>query len=212
MYFFNVNKTPDKALVAACIINQEKCVNELTSISGRPKLYDWKPIRSALLEGWVVCLNQSIWWVKHRLCRLALCGSWHTPPFLQHALAHSPCGLRDEPCASPHTTDRSSADAGGGARFAEAFWQGPSLLYSQSPKLVEYLSYSTSIPHIKSLNSQSSLHTAAWLPGCTLGRAGQVPGCFSRRGHSSNSACKFWSFAGKFSTVCEKTTGKILNY
>lgn len=152
MYFFNVNKTPDKALVAACIINQEKCVNELTSISGRPKLYDWKSIRSALLEGWVVCLNQSIWWVKHRLCRLALCGSWHTPPFLQHALAHSPCGLRDEPCASPHTTDRSSADAGGGARFAEAFWQGPSLLYSQSPKLVEYLSYSTSIPHIKSLN------------------------------------------------------------
>lgn len=107
----------------------------------------------------MVCLNQSIWWVKHRLCRLALCGSWHTPPFLQHALAHSPCGLRDEPCASPHTTDRSSADAGGGARFAEAFWQGPSLLYSQSPKLVEYLSYSTSIPHIKSLNRVKAAST-----------------------------------------------------
>lgn len=107
----------------------------------------------------MVWLNQSIWWVKHLLCRLALCGSWHTPPFLQYASAHSPCGLRDEPCTSPHATDRSSADAGGGARLAEAFWQGPSLLYSQSPKLVEYLSYSTSIPHIKSLNRVKAAST-----------------------------------------------------
>lgn len=107
----------------------------------------------------MVCLNQSIWWVKHPLCKLALCGSWHTPLFLQYALAHSPCSLRDEPCTSPYTTDRSSADARGGARLAEAFWQGPSLLYAQSPKLVEYLSYSTSIPHIKSLNRVKAAST-----------------------------------------------------
>ena len=148
-----------KHLIRPCIINQEKCESKLTPIRGRLKLHDWKSTRSALLEGWVVCLNQSVWWAKYLLCKLALCRTWHTPHVLQYASVHSPWGLRDEPCISPYTTDHSSVDARGGARFAKAFWQGPSLEYSQSPKSVEYQSDSTSTPHIKSLNRVKAAFT-----------------------------------------------------
>ena len=64
----------------------------------------------------------------------------------------------------PARTDHYSVGARGGARFAKAFWQGLSSLFSQSPKVVEY-QYPLEEPE----QNQSSLPRAAWFPGCKLG-------------------------------------------
>lgn len=37
LFNVNKNKTPDKALVAACLINQEKCENKLVPVRGKTK-------------------------------------------------------------------------------------------------------------------------------------------------------------------------------
>lgn len=154
LFNVNKNKTPDKALVAACIINEEKCENKLTPVRWETKTIHLKIHYVRSFRGVSDSLKS-----EHMVSQ--------TPALQTGSLQKLGCcicspvciGLWDKSCASPYTADHSSVDAREGARFAKPFWQGPSLLYSQSPKVAEYPSSGIRIPHVKGLNGVNAAST-----------------------------------------------------
>lgn len=147
------------------------------------------------------CVNQSIQWAKHLLCKQALCRSWHIPVF---SSMHQSIGSKV--CETSLCTRR--------CKVCKAFWQGSSLLYSQSPKLVKYQPYSTSIPHIKNLNRVKAASTElhgfqyASLRGLVKSPAVSQEDDIAVIQHI-NSVALLASF---LCFVRKKTAGKILTY
>lgn len=150
--YLNINKISDKALVAVCIINWEKCKNKLTLIRGKPKLYDWISIQAYGAPN-----SCSPNWLS------AGAGTLHMFSSMHQSTASKVC--RTSPSASPSLQQRH-----GEAQGLQKLLAGSICTVLTKPKArgVPVLWYQ-SLPHWEPEQTQSSLCQAAWFQDASLG-------------------------------------------